>query len=98
MRSAYEHPEVVSEYLAQECRAARVLSQFPASPVPQLQISSFGVIPKRHWLRKWCLILDLSSPEGHSVNDGIDPTVCSLNLISMSTIAEAVSPDTGASR
>jgi hypothetical protein len=27
-RSAYEHPEVVSEYLARECRAARVLGPF----------------------------------------------------------------------
>jgi hypothetical protein len=90
MRSAYEHPEVVSEYLAQECRTARVLGPFPSSPLPQLQVSSFGVIPKRHQPGKWCLILDLSSSEGHSVNDGIDQTVCSLQFISVDTIAGAV--------
>ena len=78
MCSAYEHLEVV---LAQECRAARVLGPFPSSPLPQLQVSSFGVIPKRHQPGKWCLILDLSSPEGRSVNDGIDQTVCSLQFI-----------------
>ena len=34
-------------------------------------MSCFGVIPKRHQPGKWHLILDLSSPAGHSVNDGI---------------------------
>ena len=29
-----------------------------------------NVIPKRHQSGKWHLILDLSSPAGHSVNDG----------------------------
>ena len=46
MCSAYEHPEVVSEHLAQECRAARVLSPFPSSPLPQLQVSR-GSVPGR---------------------------------------------------
>ena len=64
IRSAYEHPEVVSQYLAQECRAARVLGPFLASPVAQLQISNFGVIPKRHQPGRWRLILNLSSSEG----------------------------------
>jgi hypothetical protein len=31
----------------------------------------------------------LSSPEGRSVNDGIDLTVCSLNFISVDTVTEA---------
>ena len=60
------------------------------SPVSQLQVSSFGVIPKRHQPGKWRLILDLSS-QGHSVNDGIDPSTCSLAFISIDTIADAVS-------
>ena len=90
MRSAYEHPEVVSEYLARECQANRVLGPFASSPIQQLQVSSFGVIPKRQQSGKWRLILDLSSPEGHSVNDGIDPALCSLNYVSVDTIAEAV--------
>ena len=60
------------------------------SPVSQLQVNSFGVIPKRHQPGKWRLILDLSS-QGHSVNDGIDPSTCSLAFISIDTIADAVS-------
>lgn len=50
--------------------------------------SSFGVIPKST-PGKWRLILDLSSPEGHSVNDGIDQDLCSLSYISVDDAAKA---------
>ena len=43
----------------------------PQPPLLVLHVSRFGVIPKRHQPGKWRLILDLSSPAGHSVNDGI---------------------------
>lgn len=90
MRSAYEHPEVVWEYLSQEIRQGRILGPFPSPPIQHLHISSFGVIPKRHQQGKWRLIMDLSSPEGSSVNDGIDPSLCSLSYISIDVIAAAI--------
>jgi hypothetical protein len=71
MRSASEHPEVVDEYLAKEVSARRVAGPFDTPPVSHLHISPFGVIPKKHQPGKWRLIMDLSSPHGHSVNDGI---------------------------
>lgn len=37
------------------------------------------MIPKPHQPGKWRLILDLSSPRSHGVNDGIDPQLCSLS-------------------
>lgn len=40
--------------------------------------SHFGVIPKGS-MGKWSLILDMSSPEGRSVNDGIQESLCSLS-------------------
>ena len=43
----------------------------PQPPLLVLHVSRFDVIPKRHQPGKWRLILDLSSPAGHSVNDGI---------------------------
>jgi len=70
--SAYEHPQVVSDYLSKECSHGRILGPFNLSLVPQLYVSRFEVIPKRHHENKWRPILDLSSPEGSSVNDGID--------------------------
>ena len=51
------------------------------------QVSHFGVIPKGHQTGRRRLILDLSHPEGRSVNDGIEPELCSL---SYSSVDEAV--------
>ena len=62
---------------------------FPREAFPGIQVSRFGVIPKRK-TGKWWLILDLSSPEGASVNDGIDPVVCSLSYVSVDDVARAV--------
>ena len=83
MRSAAEHPEVVDEYLAKEVSARRVAGPFDTPPVPHLHISPFGVIPKKHQPGKWRLILDLSSPHGHSVNDGIPKDPYSLKYVTV---------------
>ena len=48
-----------------------------------LTISPIGVIPKRNRPNKWRLIVDLSSPKGESVNDGISSTLCSLTYASI---------------
>jgi hypothetical protein len=39
-------------------------------------------IPKGHNTGKWRLITDLSFPRGQSVNDGIEPDLCSICYIS----------------
>ena len=59
------------------------------SGVMGLQISPFGVIPKKG-CDQWRLILDLSSPHGSSVNDGISKERCSLAYISVDEIAKRV--------
>lgn len=89
MASTREHPQVVSEYLAGECAEGRILGPFPQMGLPHLQVNRFGVIPKST-PGKWRLILDLSFPEGHSVNDGIAESVCSLSYISVDDAAQAV--------
>jgi len=68
MGSALKQREVVGEYLAEECAQGRILSPFSLGCLPGLQVSRFGVIPKGK-SGKWCLIVDLPSPEGKSVND-----------------------------
>ncbi len=40
-----------------------------------LQLSSFGVIPKKSQPGKWQIIIDLSSPAGNSSNDDIDSSL-----------------------
>ena len=70
--SAFQNPKVIDDYLATEVAHGRVAGPFPSPPLPNLQVSSFGVIPKKGQPGKWRLIVDLSSPHGSSVNDGID--------------------------
>ena len=86
MRSTVEHPEAVYRYLEDECSKGRVLGPFPPSSVPQVHVSRLGVVPKKG-IDKWRLILDLSSPEGRSVNDGIRPELCSLSYVSVDDAA-----------
>ena len=71
MPSASLQPSVIDDYLYTELAKGRVAGPFSSPPLPHLHISRFGVIPKEHQPRKWRLILDLSNPDGHSVNDSI---------------------------
>ena len=69
--SADEHPEIIDKYLNDEVAAGRVFGPTDSSPCPNLHISRFGAIPKKSKANAWRLILDLSFPAEHSVNDGI---------------------------
>lgn len=54
------------KYLREVCQLEYMLG--PLDKV-SLEISCFGVFPKGHTPGKWCLIVDLSAPSGHSVKD-----------------------------
>ena len=71
MASALLNPQVIDNYLQSEVLTGRVAGPFPQPPLNVLHVSRFSVILKRHRPGKWRLILDLSSPVGHSVKDGI---------------------------
>ena len=71
MPSASLQPSVIDQYLLTELEKGRVAGPYSMPPIPNLHISRFGIIPKKYQPGKWRLILDLSSPAGHSVNDGI---------------------------
>lgn len=90
MLSAREHPEVIRDYLAKECNEGRVLG--PLSPALPLFIhtSHFGVIPEGS-SGKWRLIVDMSAPEGASVNDGIDESLYTLSYVSIADAISAIS-------
>mgnify|MGYP002259925768 CR=1 FL=1 len=89
--SAKQHPDVIDRYLANEVSLGRVAGPFSSPPLPNLHISSFGVIPKKGQPGKWRLIVDLSSPGGWSVNDGIDPNDFALQYITVDQIISMVS-------
>ena len=90
MQSAYENPAVIDKYLAKEVRLGRVAGPFASGRSPTLHISRFGAIPKAHQPGQFRLILDLSHPEGTSVNDGIEPELCSLKYTSVSEAVKRV--------
>ena len=69
---------------------SRVAGPFTSIPLPNLHVSSFGVIPKKGQPAKWHLIVDLSSPQGSSVNDGIDPDEFSMHYIKLDQIISMV--------
>ena len=89
MQSVSQHRDVVEQYIGEEREAGRVLGPFKLSTFPHVQVSPFGVIPKAE-PGKWRLILDLSSPNGNSVNDGIAKELCSLSYTTVDDIAASV--------
>ena len=48
------------------------------------------MIPKKHKPGKWRLIIDLSAPQGSSVNDGIAKELCSLAYTSVDEVVACV--------
>ena len=90
--SAYERPDVISEYLAREVDLGRMTPILPVSALapPLLQLGPFGVMPKRNRPNKWRLIVDLSSPEGHSVYAAIWEDLCSVAYASLDHAVQLV--------
>ena len=88
MGSALTNPQPVADFLRTELTAGRIIG--PLADIPQVQISRFGVIPKPNQPGKWRLILDLSSPQNYSVNDGIASQWCSMKYTSVDNAVEKI--------
>ena len=86
MPSALQHQRIVTEYLNAERDSGRMLGPFAPTDVA-VHINRIGVIPKGH-SGKWRVITDLSYPPGYSVNDAIDPTLCSLAYTTVERVAQ----------
>ena len=74
-------PTVVEEYLQTEVDCGRLAGPYSQSELAAVHTSRVGIISKRHQPGKWWLIVDLSYPKGHSVNDGIRGSLCELHYI-----------------
>ncbi len=91
MVSAELHPDVVTCYIQGEVERGRVVRLNPETGKGlNIHVSPFGVIPKKSNPDKWRLILDLSSPAGHSVNDGIGKELSSLKYVSVDDVVSRV--------
>ena len=85
---AISNPQPVSDFLQTETQTGRVVSPLP--DIPLLHSSRFGVITKQGRPDKWRLILDLSSPQNRSVNDGIPSQLCSIRYASVDSAVEQI--------
>ena len=91
MRSALENVSVVQEYLDKEVTLGRIVGPVSPEMVPaSTQLSPFGVFPKSNQPGKWRLIVDLSSPGGRSVNDGIEAEICSLSYLHLDEVMDRI--------
>ena len=81
---------MIDSYVQTEVSSGRVAGPFSAPPFPPLYISRFGVIPKNNQPGKWRLILDLSSPVGHSMNDGIPKPPFTVQYASVDAVIEGI--------
>jgi len=61
----------------------RVAGPVDPTTQPGIHINRFGVIEKPHQPGKYRLIVDLSYPEGRSVNDGLEPELCTMKYTSV---------------
>ena len=84
-----KNTEVISEYLHREVSLGRM--QKHTLPLGgKIHVSPIGAIPKRNKPGKWRLIVDLSSPAGASVNDGISPDLSSVSYVSVDYLSSLV--------
>ena len=90
LEGALTHPQVVEVYLKEELSLGKVVGPLPPSLYTGCHVSRFGVIPKGHQQEKWRLIVDLSFPKGHSINNGIPKPLCSLKYISIDDAVQKI--------
>ena len=82
MKSANQHSDVVSKYIATETKAGRIKGPFKTPPFSTFRCSPIGVVPKKT-PGKFRMIMNLSSPTGSSINDAICKDDFSLNYVSV---------------
>ena len=66
--SAATNNSAVREFIGTEKAAGRLIGPIDGQLV---HISPVGLVPKGHQIDKFRMIVDLSFPRGHSINDGI---------------------------
>ncbi len=74
--SAIEHPEIIKKSLLAETGAQRLVGPLNPTLYPYVHTSSLGKNTQKR--KRWRLILDLSHPKSHSINNGISRQLCSL--------------------
>ena len=77
MKSINQLADKAIEKLEKEIKLGRIAGPFNERPLPNVIVSPIGLVPKAE-PGKFRPIQHLSFPEGSSVNDGIDRSLCTL--------------------
>ena len=70
-KSAVDHPEHVQAYIDEEMKHGAIIGPFQSHPIAHAHFSPFMTRDKPDSKNRR-VIIDLSWPHGHSVNDGVD--------------------------
>ena len=81
--SALANESVVRDYIRTELEAGRFVGPVAEALTPLVHCSPIGLVPKSHQTDKWRMIVDLSFPLNHSINDGISPELSSMSYASV---------------
>ncbi len=88
--SSLANEQVVSSYIAEEVTLGRMVGPITPRLHHHLHVSPIGLVPKGRDSGRWQMIVDLSSPGGHSTNDGISSDLCSLRYSSVDDALEYI--------
>ena len=88
--SSIENPIAAGESILKELKQRCLAGPFRLLPLPNLQISQIGLVPKKG-SSVTRLIMDLPFPEGDAINDFIDPDDCTIKCDSFDRAIEVVS-------
>lgn len=86
--SASQNPSALQEKIQKEIELGRIMGPFKKLPLSNMRISPIGLVPKHDG--GWRMIMHLSHPPGNSVNDYIDPVMCSVQYTSFDKVVEMV--------
>lgn len=87
--SAFEHKIELKEKILKEINLGRIVGPFDNLPIPNLQISPIGIVPKSDGV-SWRLITHLSFPRGMGINDFIDEKYCTVHYTSFDKVIEMI--------
>lgn len=81
LKSAIQNPIVVKNKIEKELMEQRIAGPFQEPPFKFFRVSPIGLVPKKQ-PGEFRLIHHLSYPQGSSLNDFIDPDLCSVQYTS----------------
>ena len=77
LKSVDAHPEIARQKIKAEIDSGRIAGPFDHRPISTLRVSPIGLVEKKT-PGEFRLIHHLSFPDGESLNDFIDPDLCSV--------------------